>query len=104
MANFFLAFELDLSIVPVLNKCDMDSAEPDVSCAGPLFAASGATAAQAAGARAGRWCAGVGMDERRARGELLAAWPPAQLVPPSFPTILPGLLPFSSTCREWRSS
>ncbi|PSC76214.1 translation factor GUF1 mitochondrial isoform X1 isoform B [Micractinium conductrix] len=29
VANFFLAFELDLSIVPVLNKCDMDSAEPD---------------------------------------------------------------------------
>jgi len=30
VANFYLAFEQDLSIVPVLNKCDMDSAEPEV--------------------------------------------------------------------------
>ncbi|EFN57155.1 hypothetical protein CHLNCDRAFT_56093 [Chlorella variabilis] len=28
VANFFLAFEQDLAIVPVLNKIDMDSAEP----------------------------------------------------------------------------
>ncbi|KAL4425285.1 hypothetical protein ABPG75_009301 [Micractinium tetrahymenae] len=28
VANFFLAFEQDLAIVPVLNKCDMHSAEP----------------------------------------------------------------------------
>ena len=28
MANFFLAFEQDLAIVPVLNKVDLASAEP----------------------------------------------------------------------------
>lgn len=28
MANFYLAFEQDLSIVPVLNKIDMAAAEP----------------------------------------------------------------------------
>ena len=28
VANFFLAFELDLAILPVVNKIDMDSAEP----------------------------------------------------------------------------
>ena len=33
VANFFLAFEQDLAIVPVLNKIDMDSAEPQVSAA-----------------------------------------------------------------------
>jgi hypothetical protein len=32
VANFYLAFELDLAIVPVLNKIDMDSAEPQVRC------------------------------------------------------------------------
>lgn len=29
VANFYLAFDLDLAIVPVLNKIDMDSAEPE---------------------------------------------------------------------------
>ena len=29
VANFYLAFEQNLAIVPVLNKCDMASAEPD---------------------------------------------------------------------------
>ena len=29
MANFFLAFELDLTIVPILNKIDMASADPE---------------------------------------------------------------------------
>ena len=29
VANFFLAFEQDLAIVPVLNKIDMPAAEPD---------------------------------------------------------------------------
>ena len=29
MANFYLAFEQNLAIVPVLNKCDMVSAEPE---------------------------------------------------------------------------
>ena len=32
VANFYLAFELDLAILPVLNKIDMDSAEPQASC------------------------------------------------------------------------
>ena len=31
VANFYLAFEQDLSIVPVLNKIDMDSADPQAS-------------------------------------------------------------------------
>lgn len=30
MANFYLAWEQDLAIVPVLNKIDMDSADPQV--------------------------------------------------------------------------
>lgn len=30
VANFYLAFEQELAIVPVLNKIDMDSAEPAV--------------------------------------------------------------------------
>ena len=29
MANFYLAFEQNLAILPVLNKCDMRTAEPD---------------------------------------------------------------------------
>ena len=29
VANFYLAFEQNLAIVPVLNKCDMRTAEPD---------------------------------------------------------------------------
>ena len=29
MANFFLAFEQDLAIVPVLNKADLPSADPE---------------------------------------------------------------------------
>lgn len=29
VANFYLAFEQNLAILPVLNKCDMPSAEPD---------------------------------------------------------------------------
>lgn len=29
MANFFLAFDQNLAIVPVLNKIDMTSADPD---------------------------------------------------------------------------
>jgi translation elongation factor EF-4 len=29
VANFYLAFEQNLAIVPVLNKCDMTNAEPD---------------------------------------------------------------------------
>lgn len=32
VANFFLAFEQELAIVPVLNKIDMESAEPKVCC------------------------------------------------------------------------
>jgi translation elongation factor EF-4 len=32
VANFFLAFEQELAIVPVLNKIDMESAEPQVCC------------------------------------------------------------------------
>lgn len=30
VANFYLAWEQDLAIVPVLNKIDMDSADPQV--------------------------------------------------------------------------
>ena len=30
MANFFLAFELDLPVIPVLNKIDLKVARPDV--------------------------------------------------------------------------
>lgn len=30
MANFFLAFNLDLPIIPVLNKIDLPGAQPDV--------------------------------------------------------------------------
>ena len=29
MANFYLAFDLELSIVPVLNKIDLPAAEPE---------------------------------------------------------------------------
>ncbi len=29
VANFYLAFEQNLAIVPVLNKCDMTNAEPE---------------------------------------------------------------------------
>ena len=29
VANFFLAFDQNLAIVPVLNKIDMSSADPD---------------------------------------------------------------------------
>jgi len=29
VANFYLAFEQNLAIVPVLNKCDMTNADPD---------------------------------------------------------------------------
>ena len=29
VANFYLAFEQNLEIVPLLNKCDMQNAEPD---------------------------------------------------------------------------
>ena len=29
MANFFLAFEQDVAIVPILNKVDLTSAEPE---------------------------------------------------------------------------
>ena len=29
MANFFLAFEQDVAIVPILNKVDLASAEPE---------------------------------------------------------------------------
>jgi translation elongation factor EF-4 len=29
VANFYLAFEQELAIVPLLNKIDMDAAEPD---------------------------------------------------------------------------
>ena len=29
MANFYLAFEQELSIVPVLNKVDLPAAEPE---------------------------------------------------------------------------
>lgn len=29
VANFYLAFEQNLAILPVLNKCDMRTAEPD---------------------------------------------------------------------------
>ena len=30
VANFFLAFELDLPVIPVLNKIDLKVARPDV--------------------------------------------------------------------------
>ena len=30
MANFFLAFELDLPVIPVINKIDLKVARPDV--------------------------------------------------------------------------
>ena len=43
MANFFLAFEQDLAIVPVLNKADLPSADPE------------ATAVQMQQARAHHW-------------------------------------------------
>ena len=33
MANFFLAFEQDLAIVPVLNKADLPSADPEATAA-----------------------------------------------------------------------
>ncbi len=33
MANFFLAFEQDLAIVPVLNKADLPSADPKATAA-----------------------------------------------------------------------
>lgn len=29
VANFYLAFEQNLAIIPVLNKCDMNNAQPD---------------------------------------------------------------------------
>lgn len=29
VANFYLAFEQNLTIIPVLNKCDMTNAEPE---------------------------------------------------------------------------
>lgn len=29
MANFYLAFDLELSIVPVLNKIDLSAADPE---------------------------------------------------------------------------
>ena len=33
MANFFLAFEQELAIVPVLNKADLPSADPEAPAA-----------------------------------------------------------------------
>lgn len=36
VANFYLAFEQDLSIVPVLNKIDMDSADPQARRCTPV--------------------------------------------------------------------
>ena len=32
LANFYLAFELDLPIIPVINKIDLKFAQPDVVC------------------------------------------------------------------------
>ena len=29
MANFYLAFDLDLAVVPVLNKIDLPAADPE---------------------------------------------------------------------------
>jgi translation elongation factor EF-4 len=38
VANFYLAFEQDLALVPVLNKVDLPAADPD-AVAGQLAAA-----------------------------------------------------------------
>lgn len=32
VANFYLAFEADLTIIPVLNKIDLKGAQPEVVC------------------------------------------------------------------------